>query len=378
MTPAKVPERALWLAYWCLLGVVALAAAELTSRCDDWATDRLAFLANPSPNDLKDQDSTGVVRGAPHGRLRRLKLNAFGFRNEEIERAPSPGITRIIVLGASEIFCSHAPTERTIPGFLEHELNHEVHAYEVINASIAGITLNSMIPYYTHWVSGFSPQVVVVYANPLFYLHDPPPNEETPDAEPSLPERQRLRFESRLVSRLRDIITYPNFYQAWRTRRAIAAHTAGKPDAWYFTDPPPDRLQSFNADLLTLADAIRSSGATPILVTHAIRATTPPRAADAFDLQEMRFFLPRATAGAICQFHDVAKQSTAQQATDHGIPVVDVAQSLDGQRECFIDLVHFSEAGAQRVAHLLADAIRDLGDPSPSSEPVPPVHRLEE
>lgn len=346
-----------------LLGVAFFCSAEIASRVDDWATNGTRIADNPTFADLKIHDSYGVVRGTPLGRFKHLRLNEFGFRGKAIAALPAAGTCRIVVLGASEVFSPNALDEMTVPAHLDRLLNRNGR-YEVVNGAIVGMTLGSMISYWEQWVAQFRPHVVLVYPTPHFYLHDTPSKPPTTDTSaPRSSSDGNKPFASRFVSRLRDMFDLPEFIETWKSERQIRALVAGKSTEWYFHTAPQVGMQHFAADLSDLVERIVAHGAQPVLVTHSVRSTTPPRPEDRFDLHEMRVFVPRATDEAILQFESAARTATIEIGAARKVPVIDLAASLNGRRDCFIDLVHFSDSGAAFVALLLSEQLPPLVRP---------------
>jgi hypothetical protein len=139
-----------------------------------------------------------------------------------------------------------------------------------------------------------------------------------------------------------------------RVEWVIRAKTSGKPADWFFPDVPRDRLDQFHDDLAALVDAIRASGAEPVLLTHALRAASPPRPDDWQDLQDMRLFYPRASHRTLVAFEDAVAVAVKELGREKGVPVIDVAAALNGHRAWFADLVHFTDDGAAEVAKVIA------------------------
>src|SRR3954470_4748359 len=84
---------------------LALVAAEVTTRFDDWLRYGMPIVASADEiEDLRVADTLGV-RGRPYGRYMRYHLDNYGFRGpSDVTVARRPGCERIMVLGASETF----------------------------------------------------------------------------------------------------------------------------------------------------------------------------------------------------------------------------------------------------------------------------------
>jgi lysophospholipase L1-like esterase len=342
---------------WPLLLIVFLFAAETAARLDDWLHLDVPLLANPErDHDLTVWDNAGK-HGRSHGRYKKWKLNSYGFRGPEISETPEPGVTRILILGASETFGLYESEGKEYPAQLAQLLrDKQGKDLEVVNGAMAGITVKRMLPYWKKWLSRFHPHVVLIYPSPLLYLDEVPPAIPRDDVVDLSPEPG---WSSRVAGRFKDALRQTVGVRWLRQELLLALSERGKGDDWYFRTVPEDRLNLFLADLAALTEAIQSDGAEPILVTHAIRATSPPRADDAADLRAMRLFMPRATNETLVAFEDAASTGMKAYGREQGIPVFDAAQHMNGKREWFADLVHFNDAGAGELAALLAKRIRE-------------------
>lgn len=344
-------------AYWLTLGGLFLLSAEMTARLDDWAHLGIPIFSTPDQErDLFLKDENGT-RGRPHGRFKKWQMNQFGFRGPEITLEPVPGCTRVLILGASETFGLYESDGKEFPAQLEDRLNHNGR-YEVINAALPGMTIRSMRKYWENWASQFRPDIVVIYPSPLFYLGDAISDKQPPKIPRTEPVPEKaIGFRSRLVFRMKDVFHVPEFISKWRTERQIDALISDKDDDWFIREMPKDRLALFAKDVEKLMQAIENKGARPVLVTHAVRVAMPPRAEDFDDLHGMRIHLPRASEEVLASFeYEAARVITAEGAKRH-VQVIAVAEAMNGRRNYFADLVHFTDEGAARVAELMAEGI---------------------
>jgi hypothetical protein len=355
--PGAVRKLSRQSAYCLVLSVLFLVSAEMTARLDDWLHAGIPVFSTPDyERDLFLKDEKGT-RGRPHGHFKKWRLNAFGFRGPEIAATPTPGCTRIMVLGASETFGLYESDGKEFPAQLADLLGHDGH-YEVINAALAGMTVRSMTHYWETWAGQFQPDIVVIYPSPLFYLNDgfsqaPRPKSAPPPAQPEAPS-----MRSRFVFRMKDVFHVPDFIQKWRTERQIDALISGKSEDWFFREVPPDRLEVFAADLTKLTKAIEKRGARPVLLTHALRTATPLRPEDFDDLHGMRVHLPRASEEILAAFERAAVRAVVAQGAKEHVAVIDVAEVMNGRREWFADLVHFTDEGAAVIGGLVAKSIQ--------------------
>ena len=357
-----------WLPRLGMLAVF-LTAMELAARMDDYIHQGVSLGANPdSDYDLLQRESWGY-RGRSGGRFQKWKLNAFGFRGSEISPVPEPGTTRLLILGASETFGLTESPGSEYPMQLQQILERSGR-YEVINGGTAGMSLKTMLDYWENWASRFQPHVVLIYPTPIFYLRDEPPSPPPATASPDDAERQpgfHFRIADRAAGAYRAL---PISVRNIRRQRIIERELAGRDPAWFFAEPPADRLRMFGDDAGALVRAIRRRGAVPVVITYAMSATSPPRPEDRVDLSSMRYDFLRASPEIIAAFEVRGNEALREVASLEAVPLIDAARELSGRHELFGDLVHFNDAGAAQMARLLADAILQRPVPGVS----PPQH----
>ena len=349
---------------WLLAALLFLGAAEATCRLDDYLFFGIPLLATPNRDiDLTLRDEHGL-HGRPNGQYRKWRLNEEGFRGPSLADSSAPGHVRVMILGASETFGLYESDQHEYPAQLGRLLRDGLgEQVEVINAAMAGMSLKSMLPYWERWASRYHPQVVLIYPSPLFYLDDEPPGAQSPEVptEPTPGWIERSRF----AERLRDTMRQSALIRWVRLEILLLLNRRQQREADVFHEVPQDRLNLFRTDLAALVDAIQKQGAKPILITHACKASSPLNEEDLPDLKAMQVFFPRATPKSMVAFEEAAGEVVRQLGRAKHVPVFDAGAQLNGRRDEFADLVHFNDAGAQRMAHFLADQLEPLLHPAP-------------
>ena len=292
---------------------------------------------------LRDDE---IIRGRPNGRFKKWQLNQYGFRGPEITKSPPEGCTRIMVLGASEAFGLYESPQNEFPSQLQRVLAPRG-SFEVINATLPGMSLASVIQFWSKWASQFRPHIVVVYVSPLFYLGDSPPSfGKPPQRGFSVGESKNRVPQSRLWEHLKDRFEMPEFIQDWRDKWKIEQRVSGHAPEWFFVTAPPDRLALYREHLRLLCDTVSASGAKVCLITHAYRIPSIPTPEELSELEAARVAIPRATTQGMAAFHESAAQTIRDLGNECGVVVIDAAKVLNGKSEYFADLVHFNDAGA--------------------------------
>jgi hypothetical protein len=227
----------------------------------------------------------------------------------------------------------------------------------VINAAVAGMGLRQQVRMWKNHASRFRPDYVVIYPTPLFYLRS---DTSTQSADIAVAPTPARLVRPRLIERAKDVVDMPDPIQRQRILHWIAAETTGRSEDWFFRSPPAHRLDRFIRDLDSLVTLVRSSGATPVLATHAMRFSIPPHPEDEFMLLAWRQFTPRARPDAMLAFEMQAAERMRQYAADKHIALIDVARRVTGRRELFADFIHFTNEGAAVVAGTMASDLRQL------------------
>ena len=339
--------------FWVGLATVCLLSAEVAARVEDRLRLGVGLLATPDHDrDLIVHDDLGI-RGRPNGIFKKWHLNSYGFRGPEITVAPLPGCVRVMVLGASETFGLYESRNHEFPAQL-NALLKEHGCFEMLNGAIPGMTVRTLITYWKNWGSRFSPDIVVIYPTPAFYLANNSP--DYPRAPSGPPPPGPPWWTPRLIDRAHDVIHMPAFIQRRRVARWLAATPV--PPGGVFTSLPKDRLDQFDTDLTTLTQLINASSARVILLTHATAFHYPASSVDDDQLNAWRFFVPKASAPLLLEFERRTADVTKQVAAEQSATVVDVASALNGYPEFFAeDYIHFSDRGAAEVAQILASAV---------------------
>jgi len=350
------------LSTWFVLTVIVALACEVGARLDDLFFEGIPFSAAPTFEGLFIPGPNGVRLGRPNAQWKKVRLNSFGFRSPEIPKTPPAGCERWMFLGASETFGEPSVANTEYPAKLRSLLDLSS-CTEIVNTAFPGLGPPFLPAYYRAAVAQYAPTKVFFYPSTHLYLgglqgrKKPPTPPVTPNAAP-IPVKPAISLaaivnSSRVLERLHDSLHMPGFIQKRRLEKWIANAAANKPDDWRFAQVPDERLEFMLEDLRELIDAIRASGAEPILMTHAIRATYPPRAEDRSDLFAMRAYVPQASEEVLAEFEYIADDKLRELAAATNARLIDVARLMDGKRDRFIDLVHFSSQGHADVAQLI-------------------------
>lgn len=337
---------------WLGLALVFLVTLEIAARVDDWLTYGAPPLGSYQMDQLWHETTRGM-RGVPNARYVKWGLNAAGFRGPEIR--PSGDQARVVTYGASETFGIYEDSGDEFPRQLERDLNADTAPgrFEVINAGIPGMRVGSGIELLQDLAREFHPRVVVIYPTPTHYVGVTHPYCGRPLPPPEEPSSA---FESRLLDKVKDRVKSllpPQGMTALR-RLGIAWAVRG---GHVLDRVQPESLEALRSDLGCALAAVRASGAVPILVTHANRFARTPGPDDDYWLTGWRLQYPRIQQDALLDLEARANAVIREVAAQEHVGLADAAQALGGDPGNFADHVHFTNAGAGKMALLLTGPV---------------------
>jgi lysophospholipase L1-like esterase len=151
------------------------------------------------------------------------------------------------------------------------------------------------------------------------------------------------------------LLSFSQLYVKARTRYLLWQHRPGvegaTPAHRSSRSYGPEALAQYRLILELLVDAARNVGASPILLSEAtlISPSNGPqdRARIAYEYQGL-------SHEALVQAFADAGHATATVAERKQVPILDVAARLNGRSDLFADQVHFTPAGSEAIADLVA------------------------
>ncbi len=291
-------------------------------------------------------DSLGVLKSNFTVRFceAEIRLNNFGFRGADLT-AEKGDAYRVVLLGESTTFGITIERDWLPWGELLAQMIRERLApnrpIEVINAGIPGITLHENLDRLAWQILPLQPDLIISYHgfNQFSSLDATLP-----------PVRTRLpppRFQPRPITLL------ANAEYRWRMlryARQLSERTVGNAPA-----NTNFMTSQYAADYRELIRTCRDNGVKLVLATYsmAVNAQSDPDLIQFY--HQMEHSLNRQMQA--CVAHAEMVRQLAQQ---NDIAIVDTQPALDGKPEYFIDLVHFTIEGQQRMAETIYAGIVDL------------------
>ena len=341
---------------WLGVALVFALTLEITARLDDWLSYGAPLLGNYGMEELFRSGARGY-RGIPNARYLNWRLNAQGFRGPDMQA--DKGQIRIVAYGASETFGVYEDNGHEYPRELERELNDRTAPgrFEVVNAGMPGMRVGSGITLLYDIGAAIHPRVVVIYPTPTHYIGVSHPYCGAPVRIPprggfSLPD---LRIIAKTKDRLKEAL--PRTALTLMRQAGIELSVRGERVVEHVAE---ESLNAFDTDLECAVKAVRDIGAIPILVTHTNRFGSAQRPDDGYWLTGWRLQYPEMKQSGFIDLETRANAQIRAVARRDEVKLVDVDAVVSGHTEYFADHAHFTNAGAERIAALLASAVLEV------------------
>jgi lysophospholipase L1-like esterase len=351
--------------------VIFVLVLELCARVDDALSYNAPFWAPYNTEILYTRDQIGQ-RGRPGARYEKWQLNSLGYRGPELR----PGTIRIACFGASETFGLYEAEGQEYPRQLERELNSRVgrDVFQVVNVAYAGETVPTATLRVPEIVAQIHASYAIIYPSLAAYIWLPSVREEpvrssAPTTDASYTQ---VRFEWRIAKRLRNLLkqALPSIVQTKLRQREIKEAATQYP---VMDRVPEENVLRFRGDLSRLVAALRAREVEPLLVTHATAFGKQLSESDRELLVSWRKFYPMLREDGFLDMEQRMNGEIRQVANQEQIMLVDAADEIPPGRKYFVDFSHFTTAGAEVMASLLADGLQPLIDARlPHGTPVEP------
>lgn len=271
-----------------------------------------------------------------------IRINTLGFRGPEINREKH-GAYRIVALGESTTFgVTLLADDRPWPEVLERQIRGDLvcdETVEVVNAGVAGWTLQNQLLRIESDILPLAPDLVVTYHGyngfHYFFAELPSMVVDRAPAEVERPSRFLAKIES-----------------WWQLQRFLKRYEAAR--ARINSVPEIDLDSSAYAGLYRqLATLLKANGIALVVATFNMAVT--PESPD----EVVRFYEQ--------VFPDVRLRILANRMHSRlvrdipiglGVVPIDTSDGLDGAyRDMYIDVVHFTQKGRDRLAHNVLQGI---------------------
>lgn len=318
-------------------------------------------------------DKYGIL-GKPNATFEKWHLNSLGFRGPEFDLEKLPGKPRIACIGASETFGLFEQAGNEWPRQLEHFLHEQGIEAEVINAALAGMSLQQRSIHLQNRLLQFKPDIVILMLEYTSYAGITPEKLEKRRAARTIPLLERedkviegiksLRLSTaikhslipKLPERVRNLYSGLDLaFKLWQRKRELGG------DFRSYRSVTDIEIETFKNDIMQFQAVAAQHGIVVIV------------ASPAFWLNEQNFLSFYTSwpyideswlRQAIATFPKVAKEFADQR----NLTFVDL-QGVVANRESTLlkDTAHYSDEGARVLGQAFGKVI--LGMTS-SSNPI--------
>jgi lysophospholipase L1-like esterase len=285
---------------------------------------------------------------------KRASFNSLGYRSPERPLGKPPGVVRVLCSGGSTTFDLLAERdEASWPWLLEGRLRATGEPVEVWNAGFPGWTsLENLIALELRDLD-LTPDLALLFQG----INDLQPAAHVPF------DRQYERGHAEVSRQALGFGVPPvPFWERSILLELLKNAVAGPRDPWARFQPTANRgprraqitgegIAAFGRNVRSFTAVARARGVTVVLVTQTIRLRRAHRAEDLHYVAEwIPGLAPEAAPGELERLNDVLRSL----AREEGVRVIDAAREAGWEDADFGDPLHFSAAGAEKLARLLA------------------------
>ena len=288
------------------------------------------------------------------------RVNALGFRGEEVPRAKPDGELRVVCMGGSTTFGGGLTDFReAYPAQLEAELHRRGHdSVRVVNAGVSGYTSWETLASYMVRVSDLEPDLVIVYhgVNDILARLVWPPEAYRSDNSAYRSPASQVHWPA--LHEHSDLLRVLGILAGWtEPHRNLDRLFGGRGSAWVGTagqgeedlarmldaNPPV----YFERNLTHLARAARDDGAAVLLPTFVHCTGFAGRV--------------ESESAAFARAHREMNDSLRAVAAASSARVCELAAAYPDDAARFQDAVHMTAEGCALMARLLADDLEASG-----------------
>ncbi len=278
------------------------------------------------------------------------RINALGYRGEEIALPKPPGRTRVLCLGASTTFCGENPDGKTYPDVLGRRLREARPDLDVeaVNAGVPAYTSVETVIDFSLRGQTLEPDLVVLYhgVNDVNAAL-------APGFRPDYSHWRPLpRGDSRGIEALFEkSLLYLALFHRDRARD-LEGQAASLPEA------PPEAIAAFGRNTATVAALARARGAKVVVGTFAEAIDLYP---EMFGERALFHGLPRPAVEPFRRTLARFNEELRAAAPREGFLLVDLAARLPRTKAVFYDWLHWTDEGCAEVGRFFAEAILAAG-----------------
>lgn len=317
---------------------------------------RVGPYAKYTPHQLR------VDRDHESGELFQVRINSRGFRGEDVAPEKPPGVVRVVTLGASSTFGYYSRDEQTYPRLLEQILNERSHGalrFEVVNLGIPHSTSTNLVALFLAEALPLQPDVVTFYSG-INDMHDRlNPPAVTTDVRGRLKSNTAIRSSYRWIRdhllsvQLADGLLFSGTRDRY-AKEQVAGHAVGKSERFLantalILQESRDRDIEFIVATQQAQSQILGDRQTLAGVSYSDEVAMVQAKLD------REGWVTRRERDLVT--HSVLMEELRAWARAEGVPLVDIVEVLDRDRDVLLSWVHLDAKGNRMIAESFADTI---------------------
>lgn len=335
-----------------------LAGIEMATRIDQ----AIRFGASPFgsytyDSVLFDHDEYGP-RGRPHARYEKWSLNGLGLRGPE---APPPSsATRVVAMGASETFGLYESEGNEWPRVLERELAARGGRYVVLNGALPGMSPLMQLRHLRYRLLELEPDVLIwmVHYTAFAGLDSEGIRSALEMRSPVPPPPGWLAaLRPRALQKAREVLlprlpwSIPEKIERLRSELRLTRIRESMGSKFGSMDQVSEGEQkAFEGFVTSLVQSASQVGSRVVIVF-------PPRLVDDRTMLLHSTTYPYVTRHWLDEAFELFPTLAARQASSV-VSIADLRNVIhEGESGLMLDMVHYSDAGAARIAAGLVDCV---------------------
>ncbi len=280
-----------------------------------------------------------------------VKINALGFRGDEITREKPANTVRVACLGASTTFCMEVSSNHhTWPYLLQERLRkaYPTVNIEVVNASLGGYVADDNLKNLRRRVMPLDPDLVLYYEANNEIVHD----------TQLLAARQGLiRADgARQAPWITTLSNYSLMFDlAYKNLAIILRSRAGSSDQNKINRIPPELPDRFIGVLDQMRADLAARDVPLVLSTFTVKyRRSQDRETQIKNADVAFYYMPWMSIDGMLDAMDVYNQAIIDYGAKAGLLVIDDRDAVPPDAEHFSDCMHFLDKGAEAMADRFA------------------------
>lgn len=306
------------------------------------------------------EDSSGIRHNVPGVRYGKWKINSLGFRGKEIDLEKREGQIRIICLGGSETFGVFEGEGKEWPSQLGGMLGDQFPMVEVVNVSVAGLTLKWKRAYIEKYVLPLKPDIIIATQGTLLPITDLMRGAGSKRLRGKVKRKNVLRkfaTENRVILILGETIKrgLPEGLLTYFRLRTLRSKVKKKERKHLINKQPLDKLPEnivleFEEDLRLFVQYLKEKQIIPILLTYPTLFTNMNKDFYRHLLLSIRRLCVELSDDGIIDASEKLNDVVRKLAKNQDVALIDNDQFMPKTQEYFIDYSHYTEKGAEFIA----------------------------